>query len=119
MPTSPTSLNPVTASRFFPARSTHEQIRASTPREWQTYGLTPTFSIPVGPQTHGAPTASTTSLELLMHYIDHRIGEHQTYIKSILANNEAAIVQKMEANIKAIMHKIESAMAINKEACSD
>ncbi|GMN60428.1 hypothetical protein TIFTF001_029529 [Ficus carica] len=93
MPTSPTSLDPATASRSFPARPTHEQIQASTPRDWQTHGLIPTFSTPVGPQTHGAiPTASTPNLELFMHYIDRRIGEHQTYMKSMLANHEAAIV---------------------------
>ena len=41
-------------------------------------------------------------------------------MKSILANHEVAIVQKMEANNKAIMNKIiiKSAMTMNKEACS-
>ncbi|GMN45079.1 hypothetical protein TIFTF001_014264 [Ficus carica] len=33
MPTSPTSLDPATASRSFPARPTHEQIGAFTPRD--------------------------------------------------------------------------------------
>ncbi|GMN44756.1 hypothetical protein TIFTF001_013954 [Ficus carica] len=117
---SPISLDPATISRSFPASSAHEQmIRASTPWDWQTHDPTPTFLTPVGPQTHGAmPTASTPSLEPLMHCIDSRIGEHQTYMKSILANHEATIVQKMEANNKAIMHKIELAMGMNKEACS-
>ncbi|GMN47801.1 hypothetical protein TIFTF001_016973 [Ficus carica] len=90
---SPTSLDPATASRSFPAIPTHEQIQASTLRDGQTHGPTLTFSTPVGPQTHGTmPTASTTSLESLMHHIDHRIGEHETYMKSMLANHEAAIV---------------------------
>ncbi|GMN51327.1 hypothetical protein TIFTF001_020480 [Ficus carica] len=35
----------------------------------------------------------------------------------MLTNHEATIVQKMEANNKVIMHKIESAVAMNKEAC--
>ncbi|GMN20914.1 hypothetical protein TIFTF001_045402 [Ficus carica] len=119
MPTSPTSLDPATASRSFPAIPTHEQIRASTPRDGQTYGPTPTFSTPVGSQTHDAmPTASTPSLDSLMYYIDRRIGEHETYMKSMFVNHEAAIVQKMEENNKAIMKKIEFAMAMNKEACS-
>ncbi|GMN60266.1 hypothetical protein TIFTF001_029348 [Ficus carica] len=121
------SLDPATISRSFLTSSTHEQmIRASTPvigaftlRDWQTHGLIPTFLTPVCPQTHGTmATASTPSLESLMHYTDRRIGEHLTYMKSMLANHEAAIVQKMEANNKTIVHKIESAMAMNKEACS-
>ncbi|GMN46341.1 hypothetical protein TIFTF001_015531 [Ficus carica] len=101
------SLDPATIWRFFPASLAHEQMirasnpvdrlmsrfDASTPRDWQTHGPTPTFSTPVGPQTHGAmPTASTLSLESLMHYSDCRIGEHYTYMKSMLANHEAAIV---------------------------
>ncbi|GMN20142.1 hypothetical protein TIFTF001_050005 [Ficus carica] len=119
MPTSPTSLDPAIASRSFPAIPTHEHIRASTPRDGQTHGPMPTFSTPVGPQMHGAmPTASTPSLDSLMHYINRRIGEHETYMKSMFANHEAAIVQKMEENNKAIMKKIESAMTMNKEACS-
>ncbi|GMN48343.1 hypothetical protein TIFTF001_017522 [Ficus carica] len=119
MPISPTSLDPVTASRSFPARPTHEQIQASTPRDGKTHGPTPTFSTPVGPQKHGAmPTASTPSLESLMHYIDRRIGEHETYMKSMLANHEVSIVQKMKENNKAIMKNIELAMAMNKKACS-
>ncbi|GMN61546.1 hypothetical protein TIFTF001_030654 [Ficus carica] len=101
-------------------RSSHNSLDPATIlRDWQTHGPTPTFSTPVGPQMHGAmPTTLTPSLESLMHYIDHRIGEHQTYMKSMLANHKAAIVQKMETTNKAIMHKIESAMAMNKEACS-
>ncbi|GMN53204.1 hypothetical protein TIFTF001_022337 [Ficus carica] len=95
MPTSHTTLDPATASRSFPAISTHEHIRASTPKDGQTHGPTPTFSTPVGPQTHSAmPTASTPSLESLMHYIDCRIGEHETYMKSMLANHEAAILSR-------------------------
>ncbi|GMN54912.1 hypothetical protein TIFTF001_024019 [Ficus carica] len=119
MPKSPTSLEPATASRSFPAIPTHEQIQASTPRDWQTPGLMPTFSTHFGPQTHDAmPTSTTPISESLMHYIDRRIGEHETYMKSMLANHEVAIMQKMEENSKAIMKKIESVVAMNKEACS-
>ena len=76
----------------------------------------PTFSTPVGPQTYGAmATVFTPSLESLMYYIDRRIGEHQTYMKSILANHEAAIIQKMEANNKAIMHKEACSSGVNVE----
>ena len=99
MPTSPTFHDPTTASRSFPAILTHEYIRASTPRDGQTHGPTPTFSTHFGPQTHGAmPTASTPTLESFMHYIDHRIGKHETCIKSMFANYEAAMMQKMEEN---------------------
>ena len=42
----------------------------------------------------------------MMYYMDRCIGKHQTYMKSKLANQEAAIVQKMEANNKLIMQKI-------------
>ncbi|GMN59698.1 hypothetical protein TIFTF001_028786 [Ficus carica] len=109
---------PVTL-RSFPARPTHEQIRASILKDGQTHGPTPTFSTPVGSQTHGVmPTASTPSLESLMHYIDCRIGKHETYMKSMLSYHDAVIVQKMEANNKTIMKRIESTMAMNKEACS-
>ena len=66
------------------------------------------------------PTASTPTLESLMHYIDRRIGEHETHIKSMLANHEAAMMQKMEEinkameeNNKTIMEKIEAAMAMH------
>ncbi|GMN46159.1 hypothetical protein TIFTF001_015343 [Ficus carica] len=119
MPKSPTSFDPATALRSVPARPTHDHIQASTLRDWQTHGSMPTFSIPIGPQTHGVmPIASTPNLESLMHYIDCRIGKHETYMKSILANHEATIVQKMEAKNMAIMKKIESAMTMNKEACS-
>lgn len=119
MPTSPTSLEPATASRSFPAIPTHEQIGASTPREVQTYGPMPTFSTHFGPQTHSAIPASTIpTLESLMHYIDRRIGEHESYMKSMLANHEAVMMQKMEENSMAIMKKIESALAMNKDACS-
>ncbi|GMN47877.1 hypothetical protein TIFTF001_017055 [Ficus carica] len=121
------SLDPATISslkvlpnRSFPASLTHKQIGASTTRDWQTHGPTTTFSTPVGPYMHGAmPTASTPILESLMHYIDRCIGEHQTYMKSMLANHEVSIMQKMQAKNKAIMQKIDSAMAMNKEACSD
>ncbi|GMN51340.1 hypothetical protein TIFTF001_020493 [Ficus carica] len=126
------SRDPATILRSFPASSAHEQmIGAFTPMVWQRQHPMPTsptsldpatalrFLTPVGPQIHGAmPTTSTPNLESLMHYIDRRIGEHETYMKSMLANHEVAIVQKLEANNKAIMKKIESAMAMNKEACS-
>ncbi|GMN60361.1 hypothetical protein TIFTF001_029459 [Ficus carica] len=93
MPTSPTFLDPIITSRSFSTIPTHEQIQASTPRDGQTHGPTPTFSTPVGPQTHDAmPTASTPSLKSLMHYIDRRIGEHETYMKLMLTNHEAAIM---------------------------
>ena len=119
MPTSPTYLEPATASRSFPAIPTHEHIRASTPRDGQTHGPMPTFSTDFGPQTDGAmPTSTNPILESLMYYIDRRIGEHETYMKSMLANHEAAMMQKMEENSKAIMKKIESVVAMNKEGCS-
>ncbi|GMN53234.1 hypothetical protein TIFTF001_022375 [Ficus carica] len=124
MPTSPTFLDPATASTSFPTIPTmFEPIRASPPRDEQTHGPTPTFSTHFGPQTDDAmPTASTPTLESLMHYIDRRIGEHETHIKSMLANHEAAMMQKMEEinkameeNNKTIMEKIEAAMAMHKE----
>ncbi|GMN31830.1 hypothetical protein TIFTF001_049722 [Ficus carica] len=124
MPTSPTFLDPATASTSFPTIPTmFEPIRASPPRDEQTHGPTPTFSTHFGPQTDDAmPTASTPTLESLMHYIDRRMGEHETHIKSMLANHEAAMMQKMEEinkameeNNKTIMEKIEAAMAMHKE----
>ncbi|GMN54594.1 hypothetical protein TIFTF001_023728 [Ficus carica] len=124
MPTSPTFLDPATASTSFPTIPTmFEPIRTSPPRDEQTHGPTPTFSTHFGPQTDDVmPTASTPTLESLMHYIDRRIGEHETHIKSMLANHEAAMMQKMEEinkameeNNKTIMEKIEAAMAMHKE----
>ncbi|GMN60963.1 hypothetical protein TIFTF001_030061 [Ficus carica] len=109
----------ISSLEVFPTSLTYKQIGTSTPKDWQTHSPMPTFSTPVGPLMHGVmPTASTPILESFMHYIDHRIGEHQTYMKSKLVNHKVVIVQKIEANNKAIMQKIESVMTMNKEACS-
>ncbi|GMN67471.1 hypothetical protein TIFTF001_036535 [Ficus carica] len=105
------SLDPTTILRSFSASLTHEQmIRASTP-------------VPLGPSQPVRPISRLEPLPpgLVNAWPDADIlnpREHQTYMKSMLANHEAVIVQKMEANNKAIMQKIESAMAMNKEACN-